>query len=144
MDGETGTIIHGTVPPHQIDNATVHATVSESWWVLEGHGEIWRDNGLESCVAILVPGTSIDIPVGIAFQRLHEHLGCEGSLMGQLSIETFEEDGKTHEALLYELPTAKDSWAPSSLPTGQKLNKTDPLFKKLDETIVEEELARLG
>ena len=68
MDGETGNMIHSTVPPHQINKATVHATVSEFWYVLEGHGEIWRDNGLESCVTILVPGTSIDIPVGTAFQ----------------------------------------------------------------------------
>jgi mannose-6-phosphate isomerase-like protein (cupin superfamily) len=68
MDGETGNMIHCTVPPHQTNRATVHATVSEFWYVLEGHGEIWRDNGLESCVTILVPGTSIDIPVGTAFQ----------------------------------------------------------------------------
>ena len=67
MDGETGTMIHSTVPPHQINRATVHATVSEFWYVLEGHGEIWRDNGLESCVTTLVAGTSIDIPVGTAF-----------------------------------------------------------------------------
>ena len=68
MDGETGNMIHSTVPPHQVNKATVHATVSEFWYVLEGHGEIWRDNGLESCVTVLVPGTSIDIPVGTAFQ----------------------------------------------------------------------------
>ena len=68
MDGETGNMIHCTVPPHQINKATVHTTVSEFWYVLEGRGEIWRDNGLESCVTTLVPGTSIDIPVGTAFQ----------------------------------------------------------------------------
>ena len=68
MDGETGDMIHSTVPPHQINKATVHATVSEFWYVLEGHGEIWRDNGSESDVTILVAGTSIDIPVGTAFQ----------------------------------------------------------------------------
>jgi mannose-6-phosphate isomerase-like protein (cupin superfamily) len=68
MDGETGNMIHCTVLPHQTNKATVHATVSEFWYVLEGHGETWRDNGLESCVTILVPGTSIDIPVGTAFQ----------------------------------------------------------------------------
>jgi methionyl-tRNA synthetase len=77
-------------------------------------------------------------------QRLHEYLGCEGSLMGESRIETFEEDGKTHEALVYDPPTAKVSWAPSSLPAGQVLNKPEPLFKKLDESVVEEELARLG
>ena len=68
IDGETGNMIHSTVPPHQINKATVHATVHEFWYVLEGHGEIWKDNGLESCVTVLVPGTSLDIPAGTAFQ----------------------------------------------------------------------------
>jgi methionyl-tRNA synthetase len=77
-------------------------------------------------------------------QKLHECLGCEGSLMGQSRIETFEEDGKTHDALVYDPPTANASWAPSSLPAGHALNKPEPLFKKLDESMVEEELARLG
>jgi mannose-6-phosphate isomerase-like protein (cupin superfamily) len=36
--------------------------------VLEGHGEIWRDDGIESNITALVPGTSIDIPKGTAFQ----------------------------------------------------------------------------
>jgi mannose-6-phosphate isomerase-like protein (cupin superfamily) len=61
-------MIHSTVPPHQVNKATVHATVSEFWYVLEGHGEIWRDDGVESCITVLVPGTSIDIPAGTAFQ----------------------------------------------------------------------------
>ena len=68
MDGESGNMIHSTVPPHQTNRATVHATVSEFWYVLEGRGEIWRDDGVESCITVLVPGTSIDIPAGTAFQ----------------------------------------------------------------------------
>ena len=68
MDGELGNMIHSTVPPHQINRATVHATVSEFWFVLEGHGEIWRDDGENSYTTELVPGTSIDIPQGTAFQ----------------------------------------------------------------------------
>jgi mannose-6-phosphate isomerase-like protein (cupin superfamily) len=68
MDGTTGNMIHSTVPPHQVNKATVHSTVSEFWYVLEGRGEIWRDDGQESSVADLVPGTAIDIPVGTAFQ----------------------------------------------------------------------------
>lgn len=68
MDGKTGNMIHSTVPARQVNRATVHATVSEFWYILEGHGEIWRDNGRESCVTVLVPGTAIDIPVGTAFQ----------------------------------------------------------------------------
>ena len=68
MDGPTGNMIHSTVPPHQINRATVHATVSEFWYILSGHGQIWRDDGTESSVTELVPGTAIDIPVGTAFQ----------------------------------------------------------------------------
>jgi mannose-6-phosphate isomerase-like protein (cupin superfamily) len=68
MHGTTGNMIHSTVPPHQTNRATVHATVSEFWYVLEGHGEIWRDDGDESNITVLVPGISIDIPVGTAFQ----------------------------------------------------------------------------
>ena len=68
MDGKTGNMIHSTVPAHQINKATVHATVTEFWYVLEGHGEIWRDDGIESSITDLVPGTSIDIPQGTSFQ----------------------------------------------------------------------------
>lgn len=68
MDGTAGNMIHSTVPPHQICCATVHATVSEFWYILEGNGELWRDDGIESGVTTLMPGTSIDIPVGTTFQ----------------------------------------------------------------------------
>lgn len=68
MDGATGGMIHSTVPPNQVNRATVHATVSEFWYVLTGHGEIWRDDGVTSSITTLVPGTAIDIPVGTAFQ----------------------------------------------------------------------------
>jgi mannose-6-phosphate isomerase-like protein (cupin superfamily) len=68
MDGESGNLIYSTVPPQQTNRATVRATVSEFWFVLEGRGEIWRDDGVESCITKLVPGTTIDIPVGTAFQ----------------------------------------------------------------------------
>jgi methionyl-tRNA synthetase len=33
---------------------------------------------------------------------------------------------------------------PSDLKPGQKLNQPGPLFKKLEESVVEEERARLG
>lgn len=66
--GERGNMIHSTVPPHQVNRATIHATVSEFWYVLQGCGEIWRDDGAVSDITRLVPGTAIDIPVGTAFQ----------------------------------------------------------------------------
>ena len=68
MDGTTGNMIHATVPPGQINKATVHATVSEFWYVLEGEGEIWRRDRNEERITALFEGVSIDIPVGTAFQ----------------------------------------------------------------------------
>ena len=68
MDGPTGNMIHCTVPPGQINRATRHATVSEFWHVLAGEGQIWRKSGDVEQVTALLPGTSIDIPVGTAFQ----------------------------------------------------------------------------
>jgi mannose-6-phosphate isomerase-like protein (cupin superfamily) len=66
--GEKGTIIHCTVPGLQVSKATYHAKVTEFWYVLEGRGEIWRDNGVETDVTVLAPDTSIDIPPGTAYQ----------------------------------------------------------------------------
>lgn len=68
MDGATGNMIHSTVPPGQINKATVHKTVSEFWYILEGEGEIWRREGSDERVTKLSQGVSIDIPVGTAFQ----------------------------------------------------------------------------
>lgn len=68
MDGPTGNMIHCTLPPGQINRATIHATVNEFWHVLAGEGQIWRKSGDVEQVTALLPGTSIDIPVGIAFQ----------------------------------------------------------------------------
>lgn len=68
MASDTGNMIHSTVPVGQTNRAVVHATVNEFWFILEGHGEIWRKDHGEERVTTLVPGVAIDIPVGTAFQ----------------------------------------------------------------------------
>ena len=68
MEGETGNMIHSTVPPGQVNRATVHATVSEFWHVLSGEGQIWRRDLTREETTDLRRGVSIDIPVGTAFQ----------------------------------------------------------------------------
>ena len=68
IGGETGSMIHATVPPGQVNRATVHASVSEFWHVLSGQGQIWRRDGTGEETSILEKGVSIDIPVGTAFQ----------------------------------------------------------------------------
>jgi mannose-6-phosphate isomerase-like protein (cupin superfamily) len=68
LEGEWGSMIHSTVPPGQVNRATVHATVSEFWFILAGEGRIWRRDGDGEQTTELVAGVSIDIPVGTAFQ----------------------------------------------------------------------------
>jgi hypothetical protein len=52
----------------QVNRATIHATVSELWHVLSGHGELWRRDDTHEETAHLSAGVSVDIPVGTAFQ----------------------------------------------------------------------------
>jgi mannose-6-phosphate isomerase-like protein (cupin superfamily) len=68
MDGATGHMIHSTVPPGQVNRATVHSTVSEFWYILSGEGRIWRRDAGGEAIVTLTEGVSIDIPVGTSFQ----------------------------------------------------------------------------
>lgn len=77
-------------------------------------------------------------------QRLHEALGYDGDLFGTQEIVEYDEGGRTHRALTYRYERRGDVWRPSDLAPGQRLREPAPLFEKLDESIVEEERARLG
>ncbi|WP_299005768.1 cupin domain-containing protein [uncultured Shewanella sp.] len=68
VEGATGGMIHCTLPPFQVNKAVIHATVNEFWYVLSGHGEIWRDNGIDSSVTKLSAGMSINILPDTVFQ----------------------------------------------------------------------------
>ena len=77
-------------------------------------------------------------------QRLHELLGYDGWIAGPLVYRTVEEDGgHAHEVLTGDYATWIGEWRPSELPPGQQLLAPEPLFKKLDDSVVEEELARM-
>jgi methionyl-tRNA synthetase len=77
-------------------------------------------------------------------QKLHELLGYDGYIAGPLLFREYSEaDGSTHRVLTGDYNTWVGRWAPSALPAGQKLSQPAPLFKKLDDSVVAEELARL-
>jgi methionyl-tRNA synthetase len=76
-------------------------------------------------------------------QKLHEYLGYEGQLFGTQQVVTYEEETRSHQALTYDHSGAIGTWAKSELPAGQALGEPAPLFKKLDDSVVEEEYARL-
>jgi methionyl-tRNA synthetase len=77
-------------------------------------------------------------------QVVHELLGYEGYIAGPLVFrEVEEEDGRKHEILTGDYRSWVGSWAPSELQAGQPLQEPRQLFKKLDDSVVDEELARM-
>ncbi len=83
-------------------------------------------------------------------ERLHRFFGYETPLFGEQYTEDVSDSLGTHKVLRYR-PFALsgavgevEAWKPSELKPGQKLNQPGPLFKKLEESVVEEERARLG
>lgn len=77
-------------------------------------------------------------------EKLHQYLGYTEPLFGTQSTETIRDSIAEHTVLRYHPDGASGRWAPSQLAPGWKFNKPEPLFKKLDPSIVEEERARLG
>jgi mannose-6-phosphate isomerase-like protein (cupin superfamily) len=104
MDGATGNMIHASVPPGQVNRATVHATVSEFWYVLSGEGQIWRRDPVGEQTVVLERGISIDIPVGTAFQYR-----CTGADPLEFICITMPPWPGDHEATFVEGP-----WPPTA------------------------------
>ena len=99
-------------------------------------------DNLKTILAPILPHTA---------QKLHEYLGYEGQLFGTQQVVEYQEETRSHQALTYDQSGAISThslrsvhaWARSELPAGQALREPAPLFKKLDESVVEEEYARL-
>ncbi|MGD8406073.1 MAG: methionine--tRNA ligase [Anaerolineales bacterium] len=80
-------------------------------------------------------------------EKLHATFGYENPLFGEQYVEEISDSLGTHTGLKYRDVSRTGSptyWKPSELKPGQKLNQPSPLFKKLDESVIEEERARLG
>jgi methionyl-tRNA synthetase len=77
-------------------------------------------------------------------ERLHRYLGYTRPLFGEQFVETRQDKLGAHTVLRYDAGNATGRWEPSQLPPGQTLQQPAPLFRKLEESIVEEERARLG
>ena len=91
-------------------------------------------DNLKTILAPILPHTA---------QRLHEYLGYEGQLFGTQQVVEYQEETRTHQALTYDPSGAEGTWTPSELPSDQALREPAPLFKKLDESLVDEEYAQL-
>jgi methionyl-tRNA synthetase len=90
---------------------------------------------LKTILAPILPHTA---------QKLHEYLGYEGQLFGTQHVVEYQEETRSHEAVTYDHSGAIGTWATSQLPPGQALRKPAPLFRKLDESLIDEEYAQLA
>jgi len=76
-------------------------------------------------------------------QTLHELLGYDGYIAGPLEFREVDEDGQKHEILTGDYRSWTGSWDPSDLRPGQQLLEPRPLFRKLEDSVVDEELERM-
>jgi mannose-6-phosphate isomerase-like protein (cupin superfamily) len=69
---EAGGLAHCQLAAGATSTAVHHQTVNETWFVLDGAGELWRsaqsDQGLSSEITLLAHGVAVDIPLGTTFQ----------------------------------------------------------------------------
>ncbi len=113
----------------------------------------FRKNSSEAALTIFTALKAID-SLKILFapflpftsERLHSFIGYETALFGEQYIEEIKDSLGVHKVLRYQSGQSADPvlWKPSELNPGRKLNQPEPLFKKLDESIIIEERARLG
>ncbi|MFN2235218.1 MAG: class I tRNA ligase family protein, partial [Anaerolineales bacterium] len=77
-------------------------------------------------------------------EKLNTFLGYDTPIYGEQIAEKISDTLGEHTVLRYIPANANGTWEPSQLKPGQVIRKPAPLFKKLDGSIIEQELARMG
>jgi methionyl-tRNA synthetase len=76
-------------------------------------------------------------------EKLHRYLGYDGSIFGEQFTETQSDDLGEHSVLRYRPGTATGKWEPSQLKAGSKFQKPEPLYRKLEHKVADEERNRM-
>ena len=66
LDG--GSMAHFGLAAGQVSRAVAHHAVDELWYVVSGHGQMWRCQRERQETVPLRPGTCLSIPAGTHFQ----------------------------------------------------------------------------
>ena len=77
-------------------------------------------------------------------QELHQTLGYEEPLFGEQYTEQVTDNLGTHTVLRYRAGDHHFDWQPSEIQPGRAFQKPNPLFKKLDPEVADQELERMG
>jgi mannose-6-phosphate isomerase-like protein (cupin superfamily) len=63
-----GSMAHFALPAYGVSRAVAHRTVEELWFVVSGHGRMWRKGATGEQIVVLEAGMSLAIPCGTSFQ----------------------------------------------------------------------------
>jgi mannose-6-phosphate isomerase-like protein (cupin superfamily) len=63
-----GGMAHFELGARRVSRAVAHHSVDEIWYILRGHGQMWRRQAGREETVPLRPGTCISIPAGTHFQ----------------------------------------------------------------------------
>jgi mannose-6-phosphate isomerase-like protein (cupin superfamily) len=63
-----GSMAHFLLRTGQVSRAVWHKTVEQIWYIISGHGEMWRANEGHGDVSHISAGTCVTIPAGTIFQ----------------------------------------------------------------------------
>jgi methionyl-tRNA synthetase len=77
-------------------------------------------------------------------QAVHEMLGGTGAWSEMPRVETVDEEGGPSYPVITGSYDSSFRWAPRPIPVGTPLSVPAPLFAKLDQSVVDEEIARLA
>ena len=77
-------------------------------------------------------------------EKLNGFFAHPAPIFGESFTDSITDSLGDHNVLRYRPAKAAGEWVPSSLKPGAKLNQPSPLFKLLDQKVVEEERARLS
>ncbi len=77
-------------------------------------------------------------------EKLHKYLGYETPLFGEQYTETVKDALGEHAVLRYRPAQASGEWKPGTLEAGRAIETPEPLYRKLEPSVAEEERAKLG
>jgi mannose-6-phosphate isomerase-like protein (cupin superfamily) len=115
LDLSGGGLAQFTLPPGQTSHAVYHRTVEEIWFIVSGHGQMWRRLGKHDETVALQAGDCLTIPLGTEFQ--FRSLGADALTAIGVTMPPWPGDG---EAISCEGP-----WEPTMAP-GPGLAERDP------------------
>ena len=90
-----GSMAHFELAEGQVSRAVAHRSVDEIWYILHGHGRMWRRQAQRQETVPLRPGTCVSIPAGTHFQFRADGSGPLAAVA--ITMPPWPGDGEAYE-----------------------------------------------